>query len=268
MSLFPSEKFLIELDRHRIAITPIQGWFRPRQDPTVVLEVPDCSDESSAQTAIEHLGAWLAETKRRGGSARIVLSDRLVRFAIVPRSEALLSRDETLVLARACFEPAYGDMSGWTIMLDAAADGEARLACAVETGLIDRLHRLFSAHRISCASLKPRFVVSWNRFYKNPGSTEGLFAVADAGILVAASFQKNARGSQWTGIRSMRTATDIASIESLLIREAMLHGLGEQTPIFLDMPEVAEGNFSATGRLQVLEPDPSARSAMPHKEAA
>lgn len=94
--------------------------------------------------AVEALRSEAAQWQQQRLSVRIVLSNHLVRYALVPPSDAVTGHDEELALARFHFQKVHGDVSrGWDVRLSPARAGVPRMACAVDSALLDALKKIF-----------------------------------------------------------------------------------------------------------------------------
>jgi hypothetical protein len=166
----------------------------------------------------------------------VVLSNRFVRFACVPWSEAIADEGELQTVAGLVLESCYGDMTGWTVSLDNGDWGEARLACAVENALLVRLRDAMEAARVDCPCIEPYFVTCWNRWCGALPVGDALLAVAEPqGPTVVASF----RSSAWHSVRSAGGGPGVASLRRLLNREALLQGFESMPECWLHCPSLA-----------------------------
>ena len=203
--------------------------------------------------ALRKLAAWLA---RRPASPAIrlhvVLSNRFVRFACVPWSEAIASEGELQTVAGLALEGCYGDMTGWTVSLDHGGWGEARLACAVENALLAKLREAVEAAHVDCSQIEPYFVTCWNRWCGELPPGDALLVVAEPqGPAVVASFRSGA----WNSVRSAGGGVDAASLRRLLDREALLQGFENMPECWLHCPGLASGCAELAGTsIRVLAP--------------
>lgn len=128
----------------------------------------------------ERLTVWLAPHKgedlvscfereldalapRRRAEIGCVLGGPLVRYRIVPWSDALPSPHQRQVLAASCFHETYGDASrGWLVRDHVSRHGAAGLACAVEAACPQRLGDAARARGLRLASVAPSLVHAHN----------------------------------------------------------------------------------------------------------
>src|SRR5262249_43208963 len=84
---------------------------------------------------------------RRGTRCRIVVSNALARFALVPFSTAVVGREAEEALAAHVFRGTHGErVDGWRIRVAPARLGEQRVACALDAGLLDAIPGAARAH--------------------------------------------------------------------------------------------------------------------------
>lgn len=235
------------------------GWINRKLPPAQgVIDVPMDANVEAWCPALDSVERWIEEYKIKHASAALTLSNRFTRFALVPWSAQVTRPDEEAALARARFESQYGDMSGWSIQLDPGRYGAARIACALETGLLDNLRRLFVANRITCPVVQPYFVAGWNRWHRRFGKSDALFASAESQMVVMAAM----KGGQWQSVRAVRSKLDAQSIQVLLEREALLQGFVELPRINIDAPSLRAADSAAWPEpMRLLENDGSASEA-------
>jgi len=187
--------------------------------------------------ALKKFAAWLA--RRSASSAvrlHVVLSNSFARFACVPWSEAIADEGELQAVAGLVLESCYGDMAGWTVLLDNGGWGEARLACAVENALLAKLREAAKAAHADCSRIEPYFVTCWNRWCGELPAGDALWVVAEPqGPAVVASF----RGGVWNSVRSTGSGNEAASLRRLLDREALLQGFEGMPGCWLHCPGLA-----------------------------
>lgn len=234
MSLLPTERLVVGLCPAQVGLIRVRSTWRNREAAHRTFEVAAPADDKAVwQGPLDGLAAWLAGDPPRHVKATLVLSNRFVRFALVPWSDAASSTEEENALAQACFESRYGDMTGWTIRFDAGEYGKARVACAFETAQLDAYRELFSRHGLACQGVRPAFVAAWNRyrrdFERDVGKEDAIFAMAESGMLVMAS----RRAGAWHSLRSTAMRDDGGELPALIEREAVLQGFAAMPPVWI-----------------------------------
>lgn len=235
------------------------GWKNRKQPPEQgVIDVPQATTTEGWQPGLDIVGRWLEEYAITNVSAALTLSNRFARFALVPWSSQVNRSEEETALTRARFESQYGDMTGWTVRLDPGRYGEARIACAMETELLDSLRSLFAAHRITCHTVQPYFIASWNRWCRQFGKTDGLFAIVESQMVVMASI----RAGCWQSVRAVHGTEDAQSLHVLLERETLLQGFTGMPQTRIYAPSLRDTDISAwPEQMRLLEPAETASEA-------
>ena len=100
---------------------------------------------------------------RRRAQVSCVLGGPLVRYRVVPWSDALASPHQRQVLAASSFHETYGEASrGWQVLDRVARHGVAGLACAIEASWAQRLGEAATARGVKLASLQPSLTHAHN----------------------------------------------------------------------------------------------------------
>ncbi len=107
-----------------------------------------------------------AETWRKDAVAvTIVLSNHFARYVLVPPGTGVSGAEEEHALARFYFSKVHGERSrAWDVRLgDAAGPDASRLACAVDSALLDALRACFPPEgRPKLVSVQPLFMSAFN----------------------------------------------------------------------------------------------------------
>ncbi|MDD5330550.1 MAG: hypothetical protein PHX38_11120 [Sulfuricella sp.] len=240
MLRLPTERLSVALCPAMVGVEHIRtGWRHEESQQAQIDIAPQETGKPAWQGAVDELAGWLGGRTPRRATTTLVLSNRFVRFALVPWCETVGSATEETELALACFESRYGDMTGWTVRLDAARYGQPRIACAVETALIDAARQAFALHNLECREVRPAFIAGWNRFRREPNrsmdSGDGIFAMAESDTVVMAT----RRAGVWHSLRSAAAHIDARALSQLIEREALLQGFAESLPAWVSMPGLA-----------------------------
>jgi hypothetical protein len=112
------------------------------------------SEDGGWAAAVEALAKEVS-TWRKRVALTVVLSNRFVRYALVPAQAGGVSAEEELALARFQFAKIHGERAkGWEVRV---SEG---LACAVDAALLAELRKL------KVASVQPLLMVAYNRSRK------------------------------------------------------------------------------------------------------
>jgi hypothetical protein len=235
-------------ERLRVALSPDRAALaRVRRLPRLRVtgkEVAECAASGAAEPwgpPLEALSALLSGPGLDGGSAAVVLSNRFVRYALVPWRDAVTQRKERIRLARHCFRNIYGDAAdGWEIRLSDGGFGRNAIASAVDRDLIAGLREAFAARRIRIASVEPCFMSVCNRFRNElpPRGRSGL-AVLERGRVTLGVFEADG----WQVLAARRVPEDgsaaLAALFAQEMQSAGMDGMPEQVHVFAaDAPPV------------------------------
>ncbi|MFM9438390.1 hypothetical protein ACFDR9_005496 [Janthinobacterium sp. CG_23.3] len=220
-----------------LALCPDQvGGVRIRRGHAEVLE-PVCyqaaSGEAPLAALLEAVRGWLERHAVARQRVNVLLSDRLVRYALLPFSAMPLSEQEEAALLGARFEELYGEMPQWRVQADRPEYGKARIACAMPLALADGVAGLLAGAGARSGAVLPFFVACWNRWRRQGAGRDGLVAVVEPEHMVIGSF--GAGG--WSSLRSVFAATSEAVVADLVFREKIMQGLDPALPVsLLGMP--------------------------------
>lgn len=103
----------------------------------------------------EALEAALAEPRWQRARLRVVLSNLLVRFAIVPADATLASAADELAVAEARFRQVHGANVRVEARLSAPLSGRAQVAAGIAPEVLDGLRARFARARLRLVSLEP-----------------------------------------------------------------------------------------------------------------
>ena len=152
------------------------------------------------RAALEALPAILKSHASR--EASVVLADQFVRYALLPWSQAVKSREQWLALARHRFSALHGAAAAaWEVKVTETAPLGARLACAVDRELIEALAFAFVGANVKLMSVEPFLVAAFNRIRQTVGNGSCWIVVEEPGRLTLALIQRGA----WVAIRSRRS---------------------------------------------------------------
>jgi hypothetical protein len=261
VSLFQTDRCIAVLCPNEVAVyRPVRGKTSviATEDAAAVFAVRSTAERPAWEGAIEELAAWLVRSASSSMRLHVILSNRFVRFACVPWSEAIASESELQIVAELVMDSCYGDMNGWTVSLDNGGWGKARLACAVENALLARLREAVEVMRMDCQCIEPYFVTCWNRWCGELPVDNALLAVAEPrGPTVVASL----RGGMWHSVRATSGEQEAMSLRRLLDKEMLLQGFESMPGRWLHCPSLASdcAEFIGTS-IRVLVPQKHASS--------
>jgi hypothetical protein len=161
----------------------------------------------------------------RGNQASVVLADQFVRYALLPWNASVKSSQQWLALARHRFSALHGAVAAeWEVKVTETAPHGARLACAVDRELIERLATAFVGAGVQLVSVQPFLVAAFNRIRRTVGHGSCWIVVEEPGRLTLALIQRGA----WIAIRSRRSDERWRMVlPEILEREGAFLGLDE-----------------------------------------
>lgn len=168
-----------------------------------------------------------------------MLSNRLLRYAIVPNPDSARSREELNALARHAFERAHGDaVAGWDIRLSDAAPGHPALASAVDRELVVTLRDTVAASGARLISVQPYLMAAFNRLDRGLRVQDGLLALAEPERLSLLAWKR----AGWCGVQQVYATSDWAgSLHGILDRWTITAGLHDHHSLQLCAPELDDG---------------------------
>ncbi|HET7596859.1 MAG TPA: hypothetical protein VFK15_07995 [Burkholderiales bacterium] len=216
------DRLRIGLGAHWICIAGYRG--SARGAPAFERVIPRDNAAADWPAALELMPQLLPQRKRRRLSVTVVLSDRFVRYAVLPWSEVLKTETEWLALARHRFVSVHGGLAEqWQLRVAKAPYGCPRLACAMDVALLAELQKAIGA-RARLVSVQPHLMACYNRLA--PGLRRGScwLVIDEAGRLTVALLEKGV----WRAIRHRRKPDcGPGGLAQLLDRESALLGLAQ-----------------------------------------
>jgi hypothetical protein len=173
-----TDRLHVSLEPESVAICRVRGWLRKKLISKDVVECDPRYGQLPWEGAVEALRQSLGGLKRERTKVCVVLSNRLVRYALVPADAAASGAEEELALARFHFTRIYGERAkAWDLRLSEGSGG-ARLACAVDEGLIKALRTCFpAADGPRLVSVQPYLAAAFNAWAVRNLGKEGAWLV-------------------------------------------------------------------------------------------
>lgn len=153
----------------------------------------------------------------RGTRCRVIVSNALARFALVPFSTAVVGREADEALAAQVFRGTHGErVEGWRVRVSPAAHGQRRVACALDAALLEAIPAAAREHGLSVSAIEPAWAAGFNAAYRRlPASC--WFAVTEPGRLVLGLLIDG----EWRQLAAERCGDDArAALRQALMRES------------------------------------------------
>ena len=233
---------LLLRDAVRIAVTPdyvaalrMSRGLRPRITDKHCIPCDSASGKPLWGPAVSALGELLAKLGPKPADATIVLSNRLLRYALVPWNENLTSRVEEAAFARHCFTSVYGQAAQtWEIRVSRARVGEPQVASAVDSELVRALDGLLAASRLRFRSLQPHLMAAYNRWRGRLGQRTCLFLLVEKRLYTCMALVQGRCRAVRSGPVNGRLTEDLPF---MLDREHLWSGMEERPAVFMYAPE-------------------------------
>jgi hypothetical protein len=212
VELAPDRVQLVQT-RRRLALRGVRSSAR-KESLAVVAAGPDAAPWRGAVQALA------AALPAHAGPAQVILANRLVRYVLVPWSDAVADGAEELAFARHCFERVYGEAAAhWDVRMSDEGDGMPKLACAVDAALPGALREVFAAAGVRLDSIQPSLMTVYNDYRRRLRGRHAWLAMLEPGNLCLALLHQG----RWTRVRSMRIGPGWrVELAQILEREAYL----------------------------------------------
>lgn len=172
-------------------------------------------------------------------SLHVVLSDRLLRYLVLPWNPQVNGAQEEMALAHIAFEDTYGEQSAgeWTFTISHEKPGVNRLVCAMPTVLLDGLRALTATGKARLQSVRPNLTALMQGQRRALGP-QGWFIHMEGSRLTL--LQWDTAGPRWVAAARC-TADSLDSALSVLRREMLIAGAapgadGAPVPVYLFNP--------------------------------
>jgi hypothetical protein len=181
----------------------------------------------------------LLRERRPGARLSITLSNRFVRYAVVPWEPGIAGPAERAAYARDCLVQLYGDAAaGWDVALAPARRHAPAVASAIDLALVEALRAACARTGASLAALTPRLAAVCNAWRPMLKTRCGWLVLAEPGYLCLALAERR----RWRVVRTLGTDERwLDGLAALLEREALLADVEDDIEdVFLWAPELAQ----------------------------
>ena len=240
------DRLLIGLAPSALSLVRVSGVLRARVAEARTIDCEPAAGEPAWQRALAVLGGAATALAGEPLDVTVVLSNHFVRYALVPWSDALDDGEEEIAYASHAFARIHGDRArSWVVRVGDEAAGDARVASAIDRGLLDALRACFPASgRARLVSVQPHLMSAFNLWRRQLAPDAWLLLVEPQRACLAL----RAKG-RWTAVRNARGAfDDVAAWVGLLEREQ--HRVEGDSPgeVAVFAPGNAKAAFAHTGR--------------------
>jgi hypothetical protein len=189
--------------------------------------------------------------------ATVFVSNQFVRYVLVPWSDSLSEAAELDSYARHCFSKMYGDTVGqWELRISPDIVGTARLASAMDPGLLSALRGVLAKAQVRLQSVQPSLMAIYNELRRDLKSRDAWFAFLEPGSLCLLLLERG----HWARVRCIRIGADWREeLPLILEREAYLADTkAAPKDVFLCATGLGDVTFpdNDTWQIHVLTPKP------------
>jgi len=211
------DQVLIVIAPTYISLVRLRGWFGKRQVIAKYSQKFSPAQDSQIiwQPGLEALAICLRDSTWQKASARVVLTNSLVRFTLLPWSDAILSPVEEQKFVKFRMDEVFGVTEQQLEISLAAKDyGHSRLACAVDADLLSSLRQLALKSHLRIQSIQPHFIAALN-FWREELKGEQLYFLLSDGEKLGVTYIKDGH------IQSLR----LAQMDGVLSDEMVIASL-------------------------------------------
>lgn len=203
MSLSWRDHLLIGLAPDRVAVLHLRRGLRPMPGVDRARDCPAVADGSAPpwSGALQALGDLLPELPPAAGGARVVLSNRFVRYGRVPWTEGVFADADRRALARESMRGVHGDaVDAWHLTVDAPRYGCDALSAAIDALLLERLRAVLARRRLRLAALRPHLATALQHWQARFTPADTGFVLVEPGC-VTSLYRRYGR---WTEVANRR----------------------------------------------------------------
>jgi len=206
----------------------MQPFFKGRILERTVEAVPQgVADLASGGPVLDLLAERLKDSRWHGAMTRILVSNVLVRYAVIPAGSQLLEAEDEVALARLKFQQVHGGaLADWEVRLGGLLSGKDQVAAAFERVWLDRLRAILGAARLRVRSIEPLLMRAFNRSRGRIKGSSFWFAHAEPDLLMLARVQDG----NWVSLTGTQLQSPLARVLPAQVREARLLEGGSDSP--------------------------------------
>jgi hypothetical protein len=158
------DRLLVGLSPEAVGFLRISPGRRPRRRHEWSLDCDPGYGPQSWDGVVQTLRGAVAALQKDYLSVTVVLSNRFVRYALVPFDAAAAGPEEEVALARFHFARIHGERAkGWEIRMSRPAERQPRLASGIDGGLLNALRECFPRRaKARLVSIQPHLMAAYN----------------------------------------------------------------------------------------------------------
>ena len=250
-------RIYMTLGPERISLRKLGRGLKPRllAQHDEVIDILELSStlalppSSSWQAVVDRLNQLLGQPEWQNAEVDIVLSNRLVHYAVISFSEQLKKYSEQEAFARHTLNKTYGAVAEqWELRIQRGKAGAPSLISAVDRTLLENLRQVCTNHKLKLHSVTPHLMEVFNHHGKdikmNPAwlvineSSYSLFALLKGGKFASVS------GVSHHSIRELPILLDRENLASTLAEPCKLVYL--HSPMENDLSAISPREYQIT----------------------
>lgn len=192
------------------------------------------------QPVFDALEARLNEPVWQHAVAKIVISNALTTYQLLPWSETILNADEESQLVRIKMKDVFGaNNNNWEVSLAEQRYGHPRLACAMDRDMLKELRQMAVKSKLDIHSIQPHLVSALNYWQKKLLDEQAYFVMMDGKKLSTVYIEKGELKS--VRLAQVNEALTGEVLATNMQRERLMNGdANQKVNVYLFAPKKAK----------------------------
>lgn len=173
--------------------------------------------------------ACLEEANLRHCLIHVRLSNDLARFAHVPWAAGIATEEDLYACAEMAIAPVLGDdLSRWTLRVSSGRVGQARIACALPTALLDGVRAHIRRFHCLSGSIRPLLPLVLKPWMGRGLPPSRILTCVENDVCHAVALERNE--AQW--IRRFEGFATVVDLLQAVERQQLMHGLAMHGDVY------------------------------------
>lgn len=218
MSRLFKDTLHIGLHADRVLLARVGGGLSRRLLCRHEEPVTSASGAAAAPALLAALETALQDKRWHDARARVLLSNALVRYAVIPASGHVFTVADETALAQLRFQQVHGGAEEWEMRLGNMLSGRGQVAAALERGFLQSLAQILESARLRSSVIEPFLMRALNRARRHIAERDFWFAQAEPGLLMLAHVQ----AGNWISLVAVPLDAPLSRVLPAQMREAKL----------------------------------------------
>lgn len=198
-----------------------------------------CHESQDWQILTKHLKRALNDTKWQDAMPTVIVSSHFARYAVIPWNAELAIETERQAYMHHCFNLTYGESAkAWDLRMSDPDFGKSTIASAINLGLLQVLHDVFSEANMTLAGVYPQLMLAINQTLsevKKQKKALKFWLVAIEKERVCLTLLMD---GGWHFVKNVAIEADISTqVNALIQREIVRSNLSDDVPVLLYWPD-------------------------------